>query len=221
MLFQSTLVLLLLSTVAANDPLIEWLRSNGGVFSDKVQFRHLDPNDASTPVGLFANDALKKGETIMVIPNKCLFTTPPPQGFCETARALAHHAREGEKSFFKDYVNYVFDGNKHKILPYRWSDDAKKILHEIAGKELYNPIGELGSFNSVCGDGGDLEEDAWELVISRSWREVMIPVYDMVNHRVSFRPESCCSYLISSSFHLTHDRKERPLAKCRGNFRPL
>ena len=191
MLLLCSLLLLLWSKVAANDPLIEWLRSNGGVFSDKVQFRHLDPNDESSPVGLFANDALKKGETIMVIPKKCLFTTPPPQGYCETARALAHHAREGEKSFFKDYVNYVFDGNKHKILPYRWSDDAKKILHEITGKEFPNPAIDERSFASSCGDGGDLEEDAFELVFTGSWGDipVLVPVYDMVNHRVSLRPD--------------------------------
>ena len=191
MRFLLSLSSLLLSTVAANDAVIAWLRSNGGIFSDKVQFRHLDPNDASSPVGLFANDALKKGETIMVIPKKCLFTTPPPQGMCATARALAQHHREGEESFFKDYVNYLFDGNKHKKLPYRWSDDAKKILYEITGKELYNPVGEGRSFNRNCGDGGDLEEDAFELVISRSWGEVMLPLHDMINHRVSSRLGSC------------------------------
>jgi len=214
MLFLSTLLSLLLSTVTANDALISWLRSNGGVFSDKVHFRHLDPNDASTPVGLFAKDTLKKGETIMVIPKKCMFTTPPPQGICETARALAEHHRKGEKSFFKDYVNYLFDGNKHKKLPYRWSDDAKNIMYEITGKELDLEIGDAHSFQRNCGDGDDLEEDAYELVISRSWGEVMLPVYDMVNHRVSLSPESCGRYQISLSFLLTHHRKERPLAKC-------
>jgi hypothetical protein len=191
MLFQSTLVLLLLSNVAANDALLVWLRSNGGFFSEKVQFRHLDPNDASSPVGLFANDALKKGETIMVIPKKCLFTTPPPRGMCPTARALAQHLREGEESFFKDYVNYLFDGKNRKNLPYRWSDDAKKILHEITGKELPNPAIDERSFASSCGDGGDLEEDAFELVFTGSWGDipVLVPVYDMVNHRVSLRPD--------------------------------
>jgi hypothetical protein len=193
MLFLSIGLLQLLSKVAANDAVIEWLRSNGGVVSEKVQFLHLDPNDASSPVGIFANHELKKGETIMVIPQKCLFSTPPPQGMCETARALAQHVREGEKSSLKEWVNYVFDGNKHKKLPFRWSDDAKKIVHSITGNEFQLPVGEELTFKSICGgDGGDLEEDAWESVITRSWGDVMIPVYDMVNHRVSVRRESCC-----------------------------
>jgi hypothetical protein len=183
------LLLLVLSSptvVTANDALIKWLRRNGGFFSEKVQFHHLDPNDAASPIGLFAHDALKKGETIMVIPKVCLFTTPPPQSMCETARALAQHVRKGEQSFFKEYVNYLFDGYKHKKLPYRWSEDAKKILLEMTGKELQLSIPEDRSFKDHCGNGGDLEEDAWELVISRSWGEVMLPVYDMVNHRVSW-----------------------------------
>ena len=159
------LFLLVLSptVVTANDALIEWLRRNGGLFSEKVQFHHLDPNDAASPIGLFATDALKKGETIMVIPKVCLFTTPPPhQSMCETARALAQQVRKGEHSFFKDYVNYLFDGYKHKKLPYRWSEDAKKILLEMTGKELQLSIPEDRSFKDHCGNGGDLEEDAWE-----------------------------------------------------------
>jgi len=189
MRFLNILLLLQLSIVAAIDAVIEWLRSSGGVVSEKIQFIHLDPNDATSPVGIFAKDELKKGETIMVIPQKCLFTTPPPQGMCETARALAQQVREGEKSFFKEWLNYVFDGNKHKKVPYRWSDDAKKILREITGNEFHVSVGDELSFKSICGDGGDLEADAWESVITRSWGEVMIPVYDMVNHRVSLRGE--------------------------------
>jgi hypothetical protein len=221
MLFLSTVLLLLLPIVAANDALIEWLRRNGGFFSEKVQFRPLDPNDDSSPIGLFANDALKRRETIIVLPQKCLFTTPPPQGVCKTARALAQQVREGENSFFKDYVNYLFDGKKHKQLPYRWSDDAKKILHEIAGDEFDLSISENDSFRSICGDGDDLEEDAWELLVSRSWREVMLPVSDIINHRVSLRPVPCYRNIIGSSFLLTHASQRTAAGEMSTRRRPI
>lgn len=178
------LALLLLPFVAGDDALIAWLRNNGGVFSEKVHFQHLDPEDTSSPNGLFAAQDLEEGETIMLIPHHGLLTTPPPQGLCQTARALADHKRQGDKSFFKDYVNYLFDGTKHRMLPYRWSDDAKEIMKQITGQELHSPVVDQ-SFAGACGDdGGPLEEDALEFIVSRSWEEVMIPLYDMVNHRV-------------------------------------
>jgi hypothetical protein len=216
MLLQRTWLLLLVSIVAADDALIKWIGSNGGVFSEKVHFEHLDPNDDASPYGLFANEALEKGETIMVIPHKCLLTTTPPQSLCQTARFLAENVRQRQTSFFKDYVNYLFNGKKHRKLPYRWSKEGKKIMDEITGGELYSPIRE-DSFKLACGGGDQIEEDAFEFVISRSWEEVMIPLYDMVNHRVSLKGESCYRWVFLS-FLLTEHSQERPLAKRRGHI---
>ena len=167
--------------------LVNWLRENGGTFSDKVEFRHLNPNDETSPNGLFAKAALAENETIMVIPHKCLLISPEaPPGFCGLARKLADHFRQGDQSFYKDYVNYLFDGNKKARVPDRWSDEAKQIMEAIIGDELPSPFLER-SFHGHCGDSEDeLLEDAYELVMSRSWHEVMIPVYDMVNHKVRY-----------------------------------
>jgi hypothetical protein len=187
---RKAVLFLFVSIVSADDALIQWLRNNNGVFSEKVHFRHLDPTDDTSPNGLFAKEDLEKGETVMVIPRKCLFTTQPPKNLCRTARELANHRRQGEKSSFKEYVNYLFDGNKRGMLPGAWSPDAKKIMGEIKGAELPDPIVEQ-SFKNICGDGGALEQEAFDYVISRSWGEVMIPVYDMVNHRVRSRTVLC------------------------------
>ena len=173
-------------TDQAQQAMINWLRANGGVFSDKVEYRHLDPNDETSPNGLFAKEALTEKEPIMLIPHKCLFISPedaPGGPFCGLARKLADEKSQGNKSFFKDYINYIFDGNKKEKLPDRWSNEAKTILTEILGDELPAPFNQR-SFAEHCGGSNELLEDAYELVVSRSWTEVMIPVYDMVNHRV-------------------------------------
>jgi len=211
-MFQRALLLfVVIATVTANDALIQWLRANGGEFSEKVQYEHLDPNDKTSPVGLFAKEALTKGETVMVIPQKCLLKAKATEDMCATARELAMHVRLGEKSFFKDYVNYLFDGNKHKKLPRRWSREAKEIMNEIAGDELQNPLDAGPNFRARCGSGGgELEEDAWESLIARGWTEIMIPLYDMINHRVSWVLEAYSITLVflSTHFRLTNSARQ-------------
>lgn len=183
-----SLVLLWSAVVGSVDSgMVAWLRENGGFFSDKIEFRALDPNDEKSPNGLFAKASLQVNETIMVIPHKCLLTSPEGQrkSICNTARALVDHYRKGNQSFFQTYVNYLFDGNKRGRLPDRWSDAAKDIVDTFIGHELPSPF--FGrSFEDDCGgsSGDPIEEDAYDFVLARSWTEIMIPVYDMVNHRV-------------------------------------
>jgi hypothetical protein len=188
---RSVLSFLLLShfsinRVVADEALVKWMLENGGVFSDKVEFRHLDPSDETSPNGLFAKASLKEEETIMVIPQKCLLKSPaePPEEFCGLARSLVNHYNQGDESFYKAYVDYLFDGNKKGNFPDQWSSEAKGIVKEIVGDELRSPL--FGySFEDHCGGSGDeILEDAYELVVSRSWNEVMVPLLDMVNHRV-------------------------------------
>jgi hypothetical protein len=180
-----------INRVVADEALVKWILEHGGVFSDKVEFRHLDPSDETSPNGLFAKAPLKEEETVMVIPHKCLLISPeesPGGSFCGLTRKLADQYKKGGNSFYKPYVDYLFDGNKKGNLPDRWSGEAQEILDEIVGGELPNPTGGLlaESFEEHCGgwSEGDLLEDALELVVSRSWNEVMIPVFDMVNHKV-------------------------------------
>lgn len=166
--------------------MVEWIRENGGYFSEKILFRQLDPNADDSPNGLFALDHIEKDETLMVIPVKCLLSS---DSICGTARALVEEYYKGENSFFRDYVQYLFeDESKRKQLPDRWSEEAQDILRMYVGDELYLPFGDR-SFEDDCdGEGEDpIEEDAYDFVVSRSWNEVMIPVYDMVNHKVSSR----------------------------------
>lgn len=197
-----SLVLAWNTVIASVDTgMVAWLREHGGFFSDKIEFRALDPNDEKSPNGLFAKASLQVNETIMVIPHKCLLTSPEGQrkSICNTARALVDHYWQGEQSFFKDYVNYLFDGNKRGRLPDRWSDAAKEIVETFVGDELPSPF--FGkTFEEDCGGSGDpIEEDAYDFVLARSWTEIMIPVYDMVNHRVRQTLETLTSHLLCLS----------------------
>ena len=63
-------------------------------------------------------------------------------------------------------------------------------MEHILGDELPSPFTQR-SFEADCNGGelgsqaSELEERAYDFVVARSWSEVMIPVYDMVNHKVS------------------------------------
>ena len=48
--------------------LINWLRANGSFINDKLQIRHINPNDPTSPRGVFALESLEEGETVCNIP---------------------------------------------------------------------------------------------------------------------------------------------------------
>jgi len=78
--------------------------------SPKIEYRDLVENDKSSPLGMFLSEAVDKGETLMLITKKCLFTMgkSPAESTdtCDTVKNLAHHHELGESSEFYPYVNY-------------------------------------------------------------------------------------------------------------------
>ena len=48
--------------------LLDWLRDNGAYVNDKLVVRRVDPNDLTSPRGVFAADDMETGETVCVIP---------------------------------------------------------------------------------------------------------------------------------------------------------
>ena len=71
------LLLLIIAAAAASEAvaedvliteLIDWLRANGSFINDKLQIRHINPNDPTSPRGLFALEPLEEGETVCNIP---------------------------------------------------------------------------------------------------------------------------------------------------------
>lgn len=186
------------ANVVVVPPLVLWVVEQGGFVSDKVHFlvdEDLSADNDNQKPRLVAKEAVAKGETILMIPRHCLFrplddAAQEENSACATARALVHHKRLGEESSYKDYMQHLFQPEKLHLSPYRWSPEAKDILRTILkGGELPSPLIQ-DTFVEECGLSEDEEdafdfEDAFELVMARSWNEIMIPVLDMVQHRVS------------------------------------
>ena len=163
---------------------IEWLKENGGLFSPKIEFQLAVENDEDSPWGIFAVQDIKKGETLIIVPQACLITSEGSFRMCDTARNLMKQKELGEKSKYAPYVNYVFDPKHANQLPVSWSTAGKKLIHKIIGREL-PPFDVTDiSFQDACGGSGSaFEEEAWQIIVRRSWDDIMVPVFDMFNHR--------------------------------------
>lgn len=165
---------------------IEWLRSRGGFFHSKLELQPLFKDDPSnSPVGVFTTADIREDETLIILPQKCLLTSEGGSGeTCDTARNLMKQRELGDKSEFAPYVNYIFDGKHKGHLPSSWSDAGKELLHTVIGSELPPEYVSDISFEEDCGGtGAEAEEEAYLLVVRRSWDDKMLPVYDMCNHR--------------------------------------
>ena len=184
-------ILLLVGALAHRQPgvyhadrQIEWLREHGGFFSEKIQFQRLNTSNTDSPMGIFAVEDIGEKETIMVIPHECLLTSEGSYDMCDTTRNLVKQRKLGNASKFAPYVDYVFD-EKHKgHLPSAWSQEGKTFIETILGDHLPpDGIADI-SFEANCGGSGDpLEEEAYLSVLRRGWEDIMVPVYDMINHR--------------------------------------
>ena len=194
------------------DELVDWLRSfskqqpgAAGYFSDKIAFQPIDPTDPASPNGAFALQPIQQGERLIVIPKSAVIGGSG--NMCDTARQLlteyqkvlqqqqqddddgSSSSSSSSSSAYEPYVKYVFQAKQHDKLPVAWSQQAQNLFARMVGKEL--PPQDIAgfSFQEQCSSSSStsqqqqLEEDAWRIVISRSWNDVLLPVYDMVNHR--------------------------------------
>jgi len=178
------------STPTTVEPIIQWIRDNDGFVSDKIEYRRRNNDDTSTSYGFFAKELLNENESIMVIPKKCYLTSGGTGNMCDTTWNLIEQYTLGEESFFKDYVLHLFE--ERGKLPEAWSREGQALLEKILGNELVPQIPSSRTFRKDCkGSGHILEEDAYDHVLSRSWENVMMPLYDSIPHRNGKKWRNC------------------------------
>jgi hypothetical protein len=121
---------------------IDWIVSNDGFYSPKLEFRRLSPEDPTSPSGLFTSRDISKGEVLIVLPRKLFVTSDvdetgeESEDTCDTVRNLIKQHKMGEESEYWPYVSYVMDDRHKGDLPCDWSDDGKDLLESIIPHEL-------------------------------------------------------------------------------------
>lgn len=184
--------LLLLAAAATNDAqdvlvsnLINWLQANGSFINDKLQIRHLNPNDPNSPRGLFALQPLEEGETICNIPWDLMIKPESEELDCGTINAVIEELSKSEVDM-SPYGKYLLSQPRGYTLGF-WSQEGKQLFWEMTNGEKLPPIwieDFVEEWEEEC--DGDVENEdhvfAVMLVKARADYQYLVPFYDMMNH---------------------------------------
>mmetsp|Transcript_4056 Transcript_4056/g.7779 ORF Transcript_4056/g.7779 Transcript_4056/m.7779 type:complete len:396 (-) Transcript_4056:185-1372(-) len=176
--------------------MIKWAQSEGGTVNDKVEIRRMDPEDVSSPYGVFAKESIKESETIMIIPKHCYIMIDDAEdmdveygwqdaynkNLCKLSHRLMDEMRLGEESKYAPYISYL-KTQKVGQLPANWSAGGKRILRELypEGSQVVDWIDQNFKDKKCIGDD-PFESHMVEMTVQRCFDIALIPVWDMVNH---------------------------------------
>ena len=199
--------------------LIEWLRANGAYINEKLEVKHVVPDDPSSPRGVFATEDMDEGETLCSIPSKLIVKPrkehmeglPPDYGDCGAIKAVME-AMSGDD--INPYGKYLFHQPKG-YLPTFWSEAGRDLLAEMLkstrSEQLTEydelpPHGVQGYFDELKRNcNGDVDDpfylQAAMLVNARADYEYMIPVYGACVKMIFSWEHSIILKCIVLSFH--------------------
>ena len=181
--------------------LMEWFEQHSTVFNRKQQVRREVPSDPNSAIGVFAAEDISEGEVLFALPWNAIINDQRPAGAddgsetsdegaieCNTVRNLIDEMKKGSDSKFAPYIKYLMQQRPGQ-LPSAWTKEGKLFLFEVLGgtnalppRHPYHWISD--DWHKGCNGGSDpLEENAAMLVVQRAEDDLMIPLYDMYNHR--------------------------------------
>lgn len=172
--------------------LVKWFGDSDGRLNRKIDIRRTDATDPESPFGLFAMGEILGKELIMSIPrNKFIVPDKKPEDLiksalpCETAFKLIEEIEKGNSSEFSGYMSFLKNQVSNE-LPSSWSPAGKELLNTIL-EEL--PPDDATTWieqewHKECEGIEDPEKENLALMlISRGWDYIMVPMYDLMNHR--------------------------------------
>ena len=186
----------LAATQAELEGLVKWVQSKGGFFNSKQEIRHEDPTDPTSLLGVFAKERIDKDEILARIPWDIIIDSggqaisDDTVMNCNTIRNLVQQMKLGEKSMYWPFVSYLMSQRVGQI-PSAWSEEGKDLLEEMIGKTSDVLPPEFATdwldndWYKVChGDRNDpLAANAAMLVIQRADDDILVPLFDIYNHR--------------------------------------
>jgi len=183
--------------------ILEWIdNAEGGYFNPKQQLQKIE-NSTQSPIGVFAVEDIAEGELLLQVPWDYIIKSHDKkeegQMCCGTVAAVLKEMKLGDKSKYHPYPEYL-KSQPEDFLPSNWSEKGKDLLYEIVGLPSGNdprtadfdsippeePIEWLEiDYHQKCqGSRRDpMANHAALLVVQRSDDYIMIPGYDLYNHR--------------------------------------
>eukprot|EP00555_Chaetoceros_dichaeta_P006412 CAMPEP_0198261942 /NCGR_PEP_ID=MMETSP1447-20131203/10543_1 /TAXON_ID=420782 /ORGANISM="Chaetoceros dichaeta, Strain CCMP1751" /LENGTH=395 /DNA_ID=CAMNT_0043950001 /DNA_START=53 /DNA_END=1240 /DNA_ORIENTATION=- len=187
--------------------LISWVRSKGGIFSDKLEIRRVDPAVPTSYMGVFVTEPIDAKEVLMVIPRDCyihIFDTAVvmdwedttdgayQENSCQLATKLMDEMKLGKDSRYAPYIAYLKTQSVGQ-LPINWSREGKDLLRNVAipgsrivdwnNRDFKDKTHDcIGKNNNTKSAKITFEEHMVEMTRQRGFDTALIPIWDMVNH---------------------------------------
>ncbi len=193
--------------------MINWLRANGAFINDKLQIRHINPDDPSSPRGLFALESLEQGETVCNIPWELIISpsekvAPQSERYkqldCGTIDAVIEEICKSE-SDMTAYGKYLLSQPRGYTLGF-WSKLGQDLFWEMTDDEKLPPVwieAIREDWEEECGGNAENSSHlfAMMLVKARADYQYLVPFYGEFKHTLMF--DVRLYYLLSSSTCLT------------------
>mmetsp|Transcript_27330 Transcript_27330/g.38658 ORF Transcript_27330/g.38658 Transcript_27330/m.38658 type:complete len:373 (-) Transcript_27330:161-1279(-) len=206
LVFQLLLLLgLAIPIVSANtekdvDGIVEWVRSKGGFFSEKLVIRPMI--EGSSALGVYAVEKIEKNEVLMKIPKGCYLRLKKPKkidtssdateedvmttwhaNYCKLAKKLKSSIDLGDGSDFAPYTSYLKKQQRGQT-PATWSEDGKILLRKLL-PDGHDAVDWIDTYHKEkgCFPKDDAEMELLvSMVIQRGYDSTLVPIWDMVNH---------------------------------------
>lgn len=172
--------------------LINWIRSLGGFVNPGLRVGPLDPDDASSPFGVFTNVSLLKGTVLLRVPWQVIVkpdvgNNDANERFCSTVEVVERELSLGNQSVFAPYMRYVLAHNPVLEVPCLWSPVGRTLLQMVIGSgtratDVGSVSAPLQMILAYCGFLSPQEQATALRVYTRHTRELLIPLLDMMNH---------------------------------------
>lgn len=182
--------------------IVDWVREKGGFFSDKLEIRHIDPRDSTSPLGVFAREDIDEFESLLNVPHACYIGLwdealdgertgeeeidgEPDNHYdnvCNLSRKLANELKLGNESEYAPYLNYVRIQREGQ-LPATWSEVGKDLLRSIEPSGYLVDWMDLDYHDNEKCIRSTYDRHMLALTVQRGYDTTFIPLWDMINHR--------------------------------------
>jgi len=176
--------------------LADWINAEGGFVDSRQEIRRLFPDDPHSPKGVFAKERIEKGQLLLSVPWKLLIRSEmdeekemeeddlPDDWNCQLVDSLSREMALGDESKFAPYIHYLNGQERGQILG-DFSTEAQLMLNELTDSIIstFDVMTSIESLQQRCSREDPVAVHASVLIEQRSEDDLMIPYYDMYNHR--------------------------------------
>mmetsp|Transcript_27066 Transcript_27066/g.33194 ORF Transcript_27066/g.33194 Transcript_27066/m.33194 type:complete len:443 (-) Transcript_27066:160-1488(-) len=179
--------------------LIAWMKTNGAFISDKIEIQRFQPPGVDYKIrGVFAKEDLAKDEMILEVPWSLIVQPSPEDDEYDDCSTMVNIFLDMKDDEGTPYGKYLKAQPRNYIRKF-WSIEGQQLLRDMMGPlgPDYTPSDTSNFWRKRCGKRyndkifgasaktttDDLLLHAAMITLARADDYLMVPFYDMFNHR--------------------------------------